>query len=122
LFPSPVTSTIGVDGTRLTTEQVRSLHDNLGWQIGSQAWSTETNTIVDAMTEDQFTSELGKIRNWQKSLGVTGGEHGSYFSLVSAADMITYPSFRKHFRSIRSYYEGNATTPPMQYGETFPFG
>lgn len=122
LFPSPITTTIGIDSDRLTPTQIKNMHDNLGWQIGSQSWSTESNTIVDAMTEDQFTSEVSRIRNWQKSLGITGGEHGSYFSNVGPTDMIAYPTFRKHFRSMRTFFEGATAIPPFQIGETLPFG
>jgi len=122
LFPSPITTFIGSDATRLTAQQIKNMHDNLGWQIGSQSWSTEDSTLIDAMTETEFTTELSKLRTWQNTLGLTGGEHGSYFSNVGIEDLIAYPTFRKHYRSMRTYFVGQASVVPLQFGETFPFG
>lgn len=122
IYPSPITTTIGVDSTRLSPQQVRNLHDNLGWQIGSQAWSTENINDINAMDDSMLTQELSKIRTWQKSLGITGGEDGSYFSGVTHQNMTAYPAFRKHFRTMRRFDAGNNANPPLFYGETFPFG
>ena len=104
---------------KLPTAQLKSLHDNLGWQIASQAWSTEASTTpggIDVMTADQRTVEMAKLRNWQNALGLTGGGHGSYFSNVGATDMIAYPMFRQHFHSMRAYYFGEFGTV-----ETYPW-
>lgn len=105
---------------KLAVAQIKNLHDNLGWQIASQAWSTEAATGaggIDTMTADQRTAEMAKLRNWQNALGLTGGGHGSYFSNVGVTDMIAYPMFRQHFRSMRAYYFGE-----FAQVETYPWG
>lgn len=123
LYPSPIAGRVGVnDALYISPSQIRNLHDNHGWQIASQAWATEDSTIIDNMTEAQRTAEYGKLRAWHRAMGVTGGEHGSYFSNVSQKDMGAYPTFRKHFRSMRCFMNGNDATPPFPVGETFPFG
>ncbi|WP_322964451.1 hypothetical protein [Sphingomonas fuzhouensis] len=118
LYVSPATDT-GKSG-KLATATIKNLHDNLGWQIASQAWSTEMANGaggIDMMTADQRTAEMAKLRNWQNALGLTGGGHGSYFSNVGATDAIAYPMFRQHFRSMRGYYFGE-----FAQVETYPWG
>ena len=118
LYLSPAIDT-GRAG-KLTPGTIKNLHDNLGWQIASQAWSTEAATGaggIDTMTADQRTAEMAKLRNWQNALGLTGGGHGSYFSNVGPTDMIAYPVFRQHFRSMRGYYFGE-----FAQVETYPWG
>jgi hypothetical protein len=105
---------------KLTSATIKNLHDNLGWQIASQAYSTE-NAIgaggIDTMTADQRTAEMAKLRSWQNALGLTGGGHGSYFTNVGPSDMIAFPMFRQHFRSMRAYYFGE-----FSQVETYPWG
>lgn len=118
LYVSAATDT-GKAG-KLQVAQLKTLHDNLGWQIASQAWSTENNSGpggIDVITADQRTAEMARLRNWQNALGLTGGGHGSYFSNVGVTDMIAYPMFRQAFRSMRAYYFG-------EFGqvETYPWG
>lgn len=118
LYPSAAIDTGRAN--KLTVAQIKNLHDNLGWQIASQAYSTENNVGaggIDVITADQRTAEMAKLRNWQNALGVSGGGHGSYFSNVAATDMIAYPMFRQAFRSMRAYYFG-------EFGqvETYPWG
>ncbi len=118
LYLSPAVDT-GRAG-KLTPGTIKNLHDNLGWQIASQAWSTEAATGaggIDTMTADQRTAEMAKLRNWQNALGLTGGGHGSYFSNVGVSDMIAYPMFRQHFKSMRAYYFGE-----FAQVETYPWG
>ncbi|WP_433909980.1 hypothetical protein [Sphingomonas yabuuchiae] len=118
LYLSPAIDT-GRAG-KLAPAMLKSLHDNLGWQIASQAWSTEAATGaggIDMMTADQRTAEMAKLRNWQNGMGLTGGGHGSYFSNVGVSDMIAYPMFRQHFKSMRAYYFGE-----FAQGETYPWG
>ncbi|WP_312490776.1 hypothetical protein [Sphingomonas sp.] len=118
LYVSPATDT-GKAG-KLPIAQLKTLHDNLGWQIASQAWSTEAATGpggIDTMTADQRTVEMARLRNWQNALGLTGGGHGSYFSNVGVTDMIAYPMFRQHFHSMRAYYFGE-----FAQVETYPWG
>lgn len=118
LYLSPASDT-GRPG-KLTVEQIKNLHDNLGWQIASQAWSTENNVGaggIDVISADQRTTEMAKLRNWQNALGLTGGGTGSYFSNVGVTDMIAYPMFRQAFRSMRAYYFGE-----FSQVETYPWG
>ena len=105
---------------KLPVAQIKALHDNLGWQVASQAYSTENATGaggIDVMTADQRTAEMAKLRNWQNAIGLTGGGHGSYFSNVGPTDMIAYPMFRQAFRSMRAYYFGE-----FAQVETYPWG
>lgn len=105
---------------KLSAAQLKNLHDNLGWQIASQAWSTENNIGaggIDVITADQRTAEMAKLRNFQNALGLSGGNHGSYFSNVGVTDMIAYPMFRQHFQSMRAYYFGEFSNV-----ETYPWG
>lgn len=124
LFPSPITGVIDSNAGFLTSKQLQQLHDVNGWQIASQAWTTESNTIIDAMSADTLTSEFARLRNWQASLGLTGGEFGSYFSNVSQTDMTpsVLAAFQKHFRAIRAFFLGAGASPAFPYSETFPFG
>lgn len=117
LYVSPAID-VGRPG-KLPPAQLKTLHDNLGWQIASQAYSTENNTGVggiDVITADQRTVDAAKLRNWQNGLGLSGGNHGSYFSNVGATDMIAYPMFRQAFRSMRAYYFGEFSVI-----ETYPW-
>lgn len=104
---------------KLTVGQVKTLHDNLGWQIASQAYSTENNAGaggIDVMTSDQRTADVAKLRNLQNALGLSGGNTGSYYSNVGVTDMIAYPMFRQAFRSMRAYYFGEFSVI-----ETYPW-
>lgn len=104
---------------KLTVAQVKTLHDNLGWQIASQAYSTENNVGaggIDVMTSDQRTADVAKLRNLQNALGLSGGNTGSYYSNVGVTDMIAYPMFRQAFRSMRAYYFGEFSVV-----ETYPW-
>lgn len=121
-YPSPPAILVDVSGSYMSSKQLQQLHDNLGWQIGSQAWNTESLSDISLMTENQFTGNMGALRNWQNSEGFTGGEHGSYFSGILPTNMEAYVTFRKHFRSMRSFLGGNSSGVPLTYGESFPFG
>lgn len=115
LYPSTMIG-LGQPG-KLTGAMLKNLHDNLGWQVASQAFSTEANAgtgSIGAMTLDQRTAEMSKLRNMQNALGLTGGAHGSYFSNVGLG--LADAMFRQHFRSMRGYIFG-----PIQ-PETFPWG
>lgn len=117
LYLSPAVDT-GRTG-KLPIAQVKTLHDYLGWQIASQAYSTENNVGpggLELMSADQRAAETAKLRNWQNAMGLSGGAHGSYFGNVGAANMLTYPMFR-NYRSVRAYYFGEFGTV-----ETYPWG
>lgn len=118
LYVSPAIDTGRTN--KLTIAQLKNLHDNLGWQIASQAYSTENSTGaggIDVMTADQRTAESAKLRSWQNGLGLSGGSTGSYFSNVGPTDMVAYPMFRQNFRSMRAYYFGEFSVV-----ETYPWG
>ncbi|MGW8141851.1 hypothetical protein [Sphingomonas zeae] len=117
LYVSPAIDT-GRPG-KLTAAMLKNLHDNLGWQIASQAWSTENNVGaggIDVISGDQRTAEMAKLRNWQNAMGLSGGSTGSYFSNVGSTDMVAYPMFRQAFRSMRAYYFGEFSVI-----ETYPW-
>jgi hypothetical protein len=104
---------------KLTSSTLKNLHDNLGWQIASQAYTTENNVGaggIDVMTSDQRTADAAKLRNWQNGLGLSGGNHGSYFSNVGVTDMIAFPMFRQAYQSMRAYYFGE-----FNQVETYPW-
>ncbi|QRY97232.1 hypothetical protein JT366_08440 [Sphingomonas paucimobilis] len=55
---------------RLSVTTIKTLHDNLGWQIASQAYSTEAATGpggIDVMSADQRTADIAKLRNLQNA-------------------------------------------------------
>ncbi|MFN3675820.1 MAG: hypothetical protein ACK4TC_07545 [Sphingomonas pseudosanguinis] len=117
LYVSPAVDTGRTN--KLTIAQLKNLHDNLGWQIASQAWSTENNVGaggIDVISGDQRTVEMAKLRNWQNAMGLSGGSTGSYFSNVGSTDMVAYPMFRQAFRSMRAYYFGEFSVI-----ETYPW-
>ncbi|KQZ31733.1 hypothetical protein [Caulobacter sp. Root1472] len=123
--PSPIALSIGVSSsTYMTHQHLIQAHDVLEFQIASQAWDTETAAIVDAMSHNERIGWFGKLRNWQKSLGLGYGTgHGSWFSGVGPADLAVFESFRTHFRSVRAFLGGNSdvSKPPFVYGETLPW-
>jgi hypothetical protein len=105
---------------RLSVTTIKTLHDNLGWQIASQAYSTEAATGpggIDVMSADQRTADIAKLRNLQNAWGLSGGNTGSYYSNVGVTDMIAYPAFRQSYRSMRAYYFGE-----FNLVETYPWG
>ncbi|MDR9846996.1 hypothetical protein [Herbaspirillum huttiense] len=122
LYPSTIANKIDVDPQWLTSDQIKILHDVHGWQIASQAYTSESAALIDGMSEDQRTVDFQRYRLWQRAMGVSGGEHGSYFSGVSQSDMVAVPTFRKFYRNIRCFYSGMGAGLPFKCGETFPFG
>lgn len=120
IHPSPIEENVGQPG-RLTLTQLKA-YNEMGWQIGSQAWSTEDYTKFTAMTPEEKNDEFVKLRNWQLISGFTGGEDGSYFSQITPNALEYYPIFNKHFRSMTRFDGGFSHTLPMLYGETYPFG
>lgn len=124
LYPSPAANRVGTDpNTMINPKQIIKLHDELGWQIASQAWNTESATTINNMTVEQLMEEFSKLRNWHSALGVTGGLHGSYFNMTGPSQLIAHQAFRKFFRSMRCFYNGNSGgAAPFDYGETFPYG
>lgn len=118
-YPGALANNISTtNGTAMTPTQLKHLHDDLGWQIGSQAWLTEA---PDVSVENAFTIEMAKQCNLQNALGLTGGEDGSYFSGISQYDANAFKVFRKMFRSMRVFGGGNGSGPPLIYPEMFPF-
>jgi peptidoglycan/xylan/chitin deacetylase (PgdA/CDA1 family) len=118
-YPGALANNISTtNGTGMTPTQLKHLHDDLGWQIGSQAWLTEA---PDVSVENAFTIEMAKQCNLQNALGLTGGEDGSYFSGISQYDANAFRVFRKMFRSMRVFGGGNGSGPPLIYPEMFPF-
>lgn len=108
---------------RMSAQQLRILQDVHGWQIGSQSWKTEDATTYRAMTAAERTAEFGKLRNWHNSIGLMGGQDGSYFSSYGQDSVDLFDSVRQHFRTLRTYGGANpAGQPGMHYGECAPFG
>lgn len=120
IHPSPIKENVGKSG-RLTEAHLKAYND-LGWQIGSQAWSTEDYATFGAMSPEEKDSEFVKLRSWHLISGFTGGEDGSYFSQITHKELEYYPIFNKHFRSMTRFDGGFSHTLPMLYGETYPFG
>lgn len=122
-YLSPPALNIGVSGSYMSRLQAQALHDHLGWQFPSQAWNTETLGDILDMSENQFTGNLAARRNWDNGMGLTGGEHGSYFSGVGPTVLQAYPGFRKHFRSMRAFFSPNPSpADPLIFPETYPWG
>ncbi|WP_324000505.1 hypothetical protein, partial [Parvimonas sp. M13] len=63
LYVSPAVDT--GKANKLTVEQIKNLHDYLGWQIASQAYSTENNVGaggIDVISADQRSADTAKLR------------------------------------------------------------
>jgi hypothetical protein len=86
LFPGAIAQVLrsGVDQYQMNFAQVQKLCRLHGWQVASQAYSTE----APAFGDDQATAEMASQRALWVALGVNGGGMGSYFSsnTVSATD------------------------------------
>ncbi|SFK41380.1 hypothetical protein [Caulobacter sp. UNC279MFTsu5.1] len=125
-YLSPPALNIGVSSSYVSRSQAQTMHDLLGWQFPDQAWDTETLGDILDMSENEFTGNLAARRNWDNGMGLTGGEHGSYFSGVGPTILQAYPSFRKHYRSMRAFFAplgvGAPGVNPMTFGETYPWG
>jgi hypothetical protein len=122
-FPSVATN-IEQDASRLSVEQLKLLQRLYGWQIASQAWTTEDNTILEAMTEAQLTGFFAKLIQFRNTMGLYDGFDGSWFSNVAYAKTTKTVKdvARKMFRTMRAFNTGNGAMPPIHGGETFPFG
>lgn len=120
LYPGAVAGIVGTSG-KLTPQQLINLQDVQGWQVASQAWIDEDLTRFLALSEDGRTAEFSKLRNWHNSLGLFGGGHGSYYSGVSATEMVPWPSIRRSFRSMRRFDTANGGGHPLGITEMYPW-
>lgn len=121
-YPSPISGVVDVDPTRMSTAQLRNLAER-GHQIGSQSWSTESDTTINANGGASWLgAEFDSLRAWQLANGLRDGRDGSYFSNVNQQVLTLYPAFVGRFRTVRCFYAGAASGSPFLHGETWPFG
>ncbi|BBD98053.1 hypothetical protein SAMIE_1015540 [Sphingobium amiense] len=121
---SQMTETHDVQNDKFcSVAQLRALNDLHGFQMASQAWVTEDKGFIDGLSENGRMAEMAKARNWMNAMGLTGGDHGSYFSAVDFRDLVAHNMFRSHFRSVRTFIQPIGTSGPcMSYGEMYPWG
>jgi hypothetical protein len=104
IYPGALGQTAG-NSASWTPKRIQNANDFDDWQIGSQAYSTEANTL-DGFTEAQRVADFQKLASLHSGLGVQGGIDGSYFSNVGFVDMQVWPTFRKFYRSMRIFKNG----------------
>lgn len=87
----PIQSLIGAAG-RLTLAQLRSLHDDYGWEVGGHATSEAVHDSgIPVLTQAQRLAELRAVRAWQVANGF--GDCAAYayprgrWSRAAAADV-----------------------------------
>jgi len=107
----------------LNWTQIQALK-NSGWQYGAQSYSTETKSVIDAMTSAQRLAEYANTRNLARTVNAYRDTYdGTYFSQVDQTDMINYPEFSTSFRTAQTFYNANLNqNPPLPFSEPFPFG
>lgn len=117
LMPGAIQTLLGSNDTvNMNLAQVRKLQDVLGWQIGAQAYTTESpNGGADALTAD-----MSALHNFYRTLGLNGSADGSYFSNVNSSNATYGPVLKTMFRSMREYVQFSDSQTPTP--ETAPVG
>ncbi len=112
----------------MTPVQIRNLHQRHGWQIlgqvqGGNGASTNTDTRI---SEEQAITQAGRYKTAMKMLGISDTQDFSRGSTSFNSDGGSfYPNWftlRRLFRTNVEFLGGSNTTPPMNLGETVPFG
>lgn len=116
------TQIVNNNPTNMKPQQFKMAHDFSGWQMGSQATFSEAAADWAALTDAQAIAQFAKLRALYDSLGLTGGEDGSYFSDVLPTNLRMREFFRLFFRTMRTYLGGLGAGYPLEFGEMFPWG
>jgi hypothetical protein len=116
-------TTIGQPG-RMTLAQCQQLVAE-GHHMMLQAWSSEAQATIDAMTDAQRAAEMQAQIDFMVANGLMqpgDKRFGSYFSSVGDKDMTAFPMFRDYNTSgTRKHMQARSQNPPFYYGETFPW-
>ncbi|WP_431266246.1 hypothetical protein ACQ859_13760 [Roseateles chitinivorans] len=121
LFPGAVAAMLraGPDQFQMSVAQMQKLCRLHGWQVASQAWSTENPPFGG----DQAMSEMASQRALWVALGVNGGGMGSYFSNNSPNALDWKAARRTNFpMGMRGFNVGasGSITAKVVLPETFP--
>lgn len=123
LYPGAIASVIraGVDQYQMSIAQIKRLQDHYGWQVASQAWSTENpDTANPGQTLQQFATEMAAMAALYEELGLTGGADGSFFSNVNKGGSRD-PVFEKAFRSMRTFTIWSSGSAPNAQPDCVPY-
>lgn len=122
LYPGAVGKVIrqDIDQFQMTPAQMKHLQKLYGWQIASQAWSTE-NPDVDkpGQTLEQFAAELAGMSAFYADQDWDGEEDSSYYSSVSRGgprDAV----FERAYSTMRTFVIWSAGTAPSAHPECVP--
>ena len=121
LFPGAVASVLraGVDQFQMNVAHLQKLCRLHGWQIASQAYSTES----PAFNSDQAQAEMQSQRALWVALGLNGGGAGSYFSNNTVSDQDWKAARRSNFpMGMRGFNIGSSggITAKSVLPETYP--
>jgi hypothetical protein len=109
----------GVDQFQMNVNQLQKLCRLHGWQVGSQAYTTESPSF----TSDQANSEMASERALWVALGLNGGGMGSYFSNNTVSDLTWKAARRSNFpMGMRGFNIGSSggITAKSVLPETYP--
>lgn len=121
LFPGAVAAMLraGPDQFQMSVAQMQKLCRLHGWQVASQAWSTENPSFGGS----QAMSEMASQRALWVALGLNGGGMGSYFSNNSPNALDWKAARRTNFpMGMRGFNVGasGSITAKAVLPETFP--
>lgn len=120
LFPGAINAVLrsSVDQFQMNVSQLQKLNRIHGWQVGSQAWDSES----PAYTGDAAVSAMSQQRALWAGLRLNGGNDGSYFSNLGPHVTGWKPAFKENFRLMRGFNIGAsaAITSKAVLPETFP--
>jgi hypothetical protein len=120
LYPGAAASVMRAtdDQFQMNPNELFKLNRIHGWQVASQAYSTEN----PAFSGDQATSEMASLRALWEGIKVSGGYDGSYFSNLGPHVTGWKDAFKTNFRTMRGYNiaSSGAITAKQATPETFP--
>lgn len=96
----------------LSTEQLRTAQDDLGWEIGGHAMTLAAHdSTFTALTPVQLDAELSALKMWLRTRGFTAANHLAYPKGVF--DGAVLDAVKKHFPgSARGTFAGTTETAP----------
>lgn len=107
-----------LDEFNMSPRELRKLQQLHGWQIGSQAFTTETAGSLDGYTDEQFLAEISGIPRLYRSMGLWGAADGSYNPAIPNTATSRVNLLRQVFRTMRNSYTHSAGQVP--WPETSP--
>ncbi|MGC3984829.1 MAG: hypothetical protein QM777_08925 [Pseudorhodoferax sp.] len=107
-----------LDEYNMSPRELRKLQQLHGWQIGGQAFTTESAGAFDSYTDEQLLAEFSGIPRLYRSLGLWGCADGSYNPAIPVTAVKWTQLLRQVFRTMRVSYTHSAGQTP--WPETSP--